>query len=649
MRRSTSPWLLFSFNISLTGFILLHYFLGRWSESSIPGLPTDGIFPVFLLLFLLFFLQYKLIRDEEQERWGFAFSIIARAALIFCLPNLSDDFYRFVWDGHLAGNGGLLERWPSEWMGEKWMGENGPPWGKSKEFWEMVYEGLNSKEYATVYPPALQVVFRASAAIAGENLLGMIIVMKVAIFGAEVGSLVLLRKLLRKWKRPTKWALLYGLNPLVISEMVGNVHFEAFMLCFTLLGLWWLVQSPEGPRYLLASIPFALAICAKLLPVLFFPFLIRRLGWGRSILLGLLTGALTVGFFVLVFDMENFGNFLDSVRLYFRKFEFNANLYYIARWALGDQGFRVSQILPYVTMGLILLAAWRQKASSWASLPLQLLMALSIYQILQPVIHPWYIAPLIGLAALTRYRFPVWWSVFLPLTYLTYFNPDFEQPWWALWLEYSVLFLVIFFEWQFEAGKKTLEDWVREKPFLKRALKKSIPARMAIKLDRIDRHLNKGESILDLGTGNGGLCLELRNRGHHVQPVDVKNISFFESVTPLIYDGQELPYPDDYFDTVLLITVLHHTPDPAAVFDEGLRVARKRIIVMEDIYKNPFQKHLTFFTDSLVNLEFVGHPHTNMTDEEWQALFADQGLNLVAKDEFPTLIFFRQVIYVLEK
>ena len=53
--------------------------------------------------------------------------------------------------------------------------------------------------------------------------------------------------------------------------------------------------------------------------------------------------------------------------------------------------------------------------------------------------------------------------------------------------------------------------------------------------------------------------------------------------------------------------------------------------------------------DSLVNLEFRGHPHTNRDDNQWKQTFHQMGLKVVAEDEFRTLIFFRQKIYVLER
>ena len=116
----------------------------------------------------------------------------------------------------------------------------------------------------------------------------------------------------------------------------------------------------------------------------------------------------------------------------------------------------------------------------------------------------------------------------------------------------------------------------------------------------------------------------------------------------MVYDGERLPFADKSFDACTIITVLHHTPDPDAILREAMRVTRKRIVIMEDIFRNPLQKQLTFFTDSLVNLEFEGHPHTNRSDAEWKETFERMGLKLVFREDFRTLVFFRQVVYVVE-
>lgn len=166
------------------------------------------------------------------------------------------------------------------------------------------------------------------------------------------------------------------------------------------------------------------------------------------------------------------------------------------------------------------------------------------------------------------------------------------------------------------------------------------------KRNRLGAFLKNPGSVLDVGCGNGALAHLLQKDGVQIETVDIVNKSIFEDLQPQVYDGKNFPFPDKSFDTVMLITMLHHTPDPEAVLREAARVGKK-VIIMEDVYRNRAQKQLTFFVDSLVNWEFKDHPHTNKSDQEWRQCFEKLGWKLIAfrKDRF--LLFFTQTIYHL--
>ncbi len=168
------------------------------------------------------------------------------------------------------------------------------------------------------------------------------------------------------------------------------------------------------------------------------------------------------------------------------------------------------------------------------------------------------------------------------------------------------------------------------------------------KIEHIEHLLPDAGNILDIGSGRGVVTRVLRERGFEVTPLDVRDRSTEPALSPVVYDGTAIPFPDKAFDCALLLTVLHHTPDPDAVLREAARVAR-RIIIIEDVYTNTLQKYLTFFTDSLFNLEFRGHPHSNRTDAEWRRSFERLGLTLVADEvvEKRVLLLYRQVAYGL--
>jgi ubiquinone/menaquinone biosynthesis C-methylase UbiE len=165
----------------------------------------------------------------------------------------------------------------------------------------------------------------------------------------------------------------------------------------------------------------------------------------------------------------------------------------------------------------------------------------------------------------------------------------------------------------------------------------------------IDDFLDSSSSLIDIGTGSGGLALYLKKKGFEVTSVDIVNKTTYPDISPIVYDGKTLPFQDNSFDVAMLITVLHHCPQPEQVFAEAVRVSNKKIIVLEDVYSNWLMKRLTWFMDSLVNLEFKGHPHSNKSETEWEALFQKHNLRIKQKTTTKVLGIFTQVMYHLEK
>ena len=168
------------------------------------------------------------------------------------------------------------------------------------------------------------------------------------------------------------------------------------------------------------------------------------------------------------------------------------------------------------------------------------------------------------------------------------------------------------------------------------------------KLAEIRSHIHAAERVIDVGAGNCMLCRELRRLGYEVVPVDVQKRSFVDEIVPVVYDGSTLPFADDRFDVALLITVLHHAPDPDAVLGEARRVAN-RIVIIEEIYENVFEKYFTFAVDSVFNLEFFSHPRSNRSDAQWRKAFQCLGLDVSAAVYSRSLGFLRRVTYVLTR
>ncbi len=167
------------------------------------------------------------------------------------------------------------------------------------------------------------------------------------------------------------------------------------------------------------------------------------------------------------------------------------------------------------------------------------------------------------------------------------------------------------------------------------------------KLSWIENSISKEDSILEIGSGPGSVLSVLREAEFAVDGIDVRDTSFEKALAPQIYDGVKVPFHDGAYDVSLLLTMLHHTPDPDSILSEAKRVS-KRLIIIEDVYDGPIQRKLTKITDSMTNLEFFGHPHTNRSDEEWCATFERLDLDLKSKAIHCVAGYFLQAVYVLD-
>jgi hypothetical protein len=394
---------------------------------------TAQLLGLFGALFALYAaLCWRLPAERELPFWLWG-AMLLRGIAWFSMPQLSDDYFRFVWDGRLlAGGENPFLRTPEQWMAD--------PRAAGLGLTPELFAGLNSPAYFTIYPPVLQGIFWLGAEVFPSSVEGHVWLMKSFVIGAEGLSLWLLPRLLRRLGREPGLALLYALNPLAIVELSGNLHFEALMLAFLLLAAYALA---EGRRHA-SALAFALAVCSKLLPLMLLPLLLRRIGWRQTFIYSMLSGGLTLLLFWPLLSGEAFGHLLSSVGLYFQKFEFNGGLYSLLRWA-GYQlrGYNMIAAIGRWTalatlLGILLFALLERRPRRQNWLP-QMLWPWLIYLGLSSIVHPWYVAPMLAFCLPGPYRFPLLWSALLPLTYLTYASRPWSEHPEVVALEYCLL------------------------------------------------------------------------------------------------------------------------------------------------------------------------------------------------------------------
>jgi len=166
-----------------------------------------------------------------------------------------------------------------------------------------------------------------------------------------------------------------------------------------------------------------------------------------------------------------------------------------------------------------------------------------------------------------------------------------------------------------------------------------------------EKDLAPGSRILDLGGGWGFYAEPLKKRGHEHLVLDVVKPGY-QKAPVVLYDGGRIPFPDQSFDAVILVTMLHHVPDTEALFREVYRVTRHRVIVVEDLYRHRLGRFWTIIRDRLLNVEFMAHPHQFRTNKGWREFFRRAGFEVSSfKGIYTWLAGLRILngVYVLEK
>jgi hypothetical protein len=257
---------------------------------------------------------------------------------------------------------------------------------------------------------------------------------------------------------PARNALLYALNPLVIIELTGNLHFEALLIFFLLLSYWLLITG----KLISSAISFSLAICTKLVPLIFLPLMFSRLGWKKSSIYYLVIGVSTILLFLPLLNAEIISGFNESIGYYFKKFEFNASIYYLVReWGFWKYGYNIIQtvgwkLAAYATLTILIYTLWDYIQNSKLriqttdfkvrNLPNTFLIILCIYFAFATIVHPWYITTLLALSVFTTYRFTLVWTPLIFLTYVGYTNNGFSENLWITSFEYIVVTCYIVYE-----------------------------------------------------------------------------------------------------------------------------------------------------------------------------------------------------------
>lgn len=537
----------------------------------------------FLSLFTLGWTTYRYRAALSMQAGPRLFALILGGALLLRLGalmapvSLSDDIWRYLWDGQLLLDGAS----PYDYRPLEYPLQEEPRGTWLKE--------MNSPDRFTVYPPLSLLSF--SGALLLEELFGGqaerwlrgIFVL------FDLLGLALVLFALRYLKKPLIWATLYGWHPLVYWEVAGGGHTEALGIPFLIALLLFAMKG----RSLAAGITIGLVGLAKwtflaVSPVVAF-YLWRRFGFLAAVKATCSALLVFLGAYLPFLSGEFWGNHRESIGLYSEWFSFNAPVYYSFRWILGYRE-GITEPVTHITgptLTLLTLAAiatlslWQNGEKS--RLVAGACLALGAYLLFSAVFHPWYALGFLALGALLGWKIPAIVGALVVVSYVFY------APWSTRELEVALMAMqsLVLVGVMLMKTPKIIEGLLRH-----RGRQKAVHI-----LEELGE--SRGLRILDLGGAEGFVAQALEEGGHQVEIIDIADRNRTD-LPAKIYNGRDLPYEDRSFDLVVVSYVLHHSRDPDRLLEEALRVA-PRVIALETVYEKEWDRKVTTFLDHSVN------------------------------------------------
>jgi len=382
--------------------------------------------PAFMSLYALAFLAYSgavwlVVRypvlPAGRALWAvLAASLVFRLVLLPSAPTLSDDLFRYVWEGRVVLAGASPYRLAPSDAALVPLRDG------------TVWPFINNPDVPSPYPPLAQVGGSLAAWLTPHSPLGMKLVSTLA----DVGVVAALLALLSATGTPAGHVLVYAWHPSTIVEFAHSGHNDSLML----LPLTLALAFAAGGRRWLPAILIGIAALAKVTPLLLLPLLPLKLGLAPAVLAGCVFLAGWIPFLILS------GGEIGSIATYLGSWKDNDSLHAMLH-ALGGAELAKPVSLALLLAGIAAVAlhpALRNRPLWW-----QAYTVLALAITLASTVHTWYLTWLLPLLAVRLnaashppFLLPVaalGWFVFTGLSALPYLTYDTHE--WRLWISFA--------------------------------------------------------------------------------------------------------------------------------------------------------------------------------------------------------------------
>jgi hypothetical protein len=396
-------------------------FLGNLREQLAPFLILTTAATI-----LLYGFHYLLERRDVVLAHGaiLGVALALRLMLLPMSPSLSDDAWRYIWDGRLLLNG--INPY-----------HHIPASPAIAHYADRLLELQGYPTTHTIYPPGAQLIFASAVAIgeaSGTGYIGGYFVWKIILVAGEMIAIHLLLLMLERNRMPGRRAILYAWHPLVLVELAGQGHSDGLWVLSLAIFLYMLsARSAVG-----AALGIAFGAVTRLFTLLLVP-LWWRISSARERIAGGIALAVGLLLFLPLTEPRAFETFTSVGVRFTNYYEFNGGFYRAIKWMFDELHLAPSNamagLVGVAMQGVLLLLVLARRG--WRSADPETIargvMAIVTAQLFFGTkVHVWYfVAPLfllvVARGGILRTAW-LWVALAGPFTYLYYgWEPNAER------------------------------------------------------------------------------------------------------------------------------------------------------------------------------------------------------------------------------
>jgi alpha-1,6-mannosyltransferase len=336
-----------------------------------------------------------LLRDRRTLLFALAFAVVFRIPLAATRIDAGNDMFRYIWDGRVQRLGynpyNVLPSDPA----------------LAATHYDDTTRLMPSRDLRTFYPAAAQLFFRLVVTIRDS-----VHAMKLALLACDLLTIVIVWRWLAATRRSEWLALAYAWNPLVVLESALSGHVDALCAASIAASAYFLTRRWRT----LAAAAFAIAVAAKLLPIVLLPLFWRRIRVRDAVVGAGVLAALYLPFILSANPLASMGFVVQGIR-------FNGPLF------LAATAFAPSAVAAALAVSVGLLVALVCRFRLSADHPAAWAWPMAASLAFAPSIYPWYLVSVTPFLLLPSTLPLVVWTLTISSTYLVWQLAAQGQPW----------------------------------------------------------------------------------------------------------------------------------------------------------------------------------------------------------------------------